>query len=236
VRAHFPHENPLGKSITVGMQQGDPYGEIIGVTGDVKEGSLDTQPTPTTYFIHARLPYAAMIVVIRTQQDPMSTVGPVRRIMHDLDPSLPVADVRRMETVLGETYGRQRFSAILFGGFSLSAMLLAAIGIYGVLAYSVAERTREIGVRLAIGANPGRIVRMVLGDGARMVVAGFAVGMVGAFAVSEALAGMLYEVPARDPFSFTIAPAILLMVALLAAWIPARRAARLDPISALRVE
>jgi putative ABC transport system permease protein len=236
VRANYPGEEPLGKAISVRMDTTNPMGEIIGVVADVQEDSVGKDPTPTVYYNHAHLVYSAMVVLVRTTGDPMSAVAPVRRIMHELDPAQPVADVRRMETVLGATYGRERFSAILMGGFSLSALLLAAIGIYGVLAYSVAERTREIGVRLAMGAQPGRIVAMVLGDGGRLVVIGFAIGMAGALAVSKFMADMLFNTPPRDPVSFTLAPLMLLMVGLVASWVPARRAARLDPIQALRAE
>jgi putative ABC transport system permease protein len=236
VRANLPNEGTLGKMISVDMDRTNPYGEIIGVAGDVKEDTLGKEAVPTVYYVHVHLAYPGMTILVRTQKDPISSVAAVRRIMHDLDPALPVASVRRMEAVLGATYGRERFGAILLGVFSLSAMLLAAIGIYGVLAYSVAERTREIGVRLALGAHPRRIITMVLLQGGRLVLIGFAIGMAGALAASKSLSGMLFEVPARDPVSFTVAPLALLGVALMAAWIPARRAARLDPVQALRVE
>lgn len=236
VRAYMPSEEPVGKSISVEMSRTNPFGEIIGVVGDVPEFAVGKEPTPTVYYVHAQLVYNGMAVVVRTQNDPLSVVAPVRRIMHDLDPALPVADIRSMESILGATYGRERFGAILLGGFSLSALLLSAIGIYGVLAYSVSERTWEIGVRLAIGARPSRIVSLVLANCARMVFIGLAIGMTGAFAVSKSLSGMLYQTPARDPISFSIAPVLLLLVALVAAWVPARRAARVDPIQALRAE
>jgi putative ABC transport system permease protein len=232
----MPNEEPVGKSISVDMNRTNPFGEIVGVVGIVPYLALGREPSPSVYYVHAHLVNNVMAVLVLTQNDPLSVVAPVRRIMHDLDPALPVADVRSMESILGATHDRERFGASLLGGFSLSALLLAAIGIYGVLAYSVSERTREIGVRLAIGARPGGIVNMVLASGARLVLIGLAIGMTGAFAVSKYLSGMLYQTAARDPISFTLAPLLPSTVALLAAWLPARRAARIDPTQALRAE
>jgi putative ABC transport system permease protein len=236
VRTYFPNEDPIGKSISVDMSRTNPFAEIIGVVGNIPSMAIGDKPEPTVYYAHAHLVYPGMVVLVRTQTNPMSIIVPVRRIMHDLDPGVPVASIRSMESILGETYGRQRFGAILLAGFSISATLLAAIGIYGLLAYSVSERTREIGVRLAIGAHPRRILTMVLGNATRLVGTGLAIGMAGAFAVSKFLSGMLFETSAHDPVSFTLAPLLLLGVALAAAWIPANRAASLDPVQALRVE
>jgi putative ABC transport system permease protein len=232
----MPGEEPLGQSINAHMGDTNPFGEIIGVVGDLKEGSLGKPAVPTIYYVHSHLVYSSMILLVRTSRDPLSLVSPARAILHDLDPESPMADVRTMEAVLGETYARERFSTLLLIGFSLSALLLAAIGIYGVLAYSVSERTREIGVRVAIGADARRIAGMVLSDGARFVLGGLAVGIAGAFAASRLMEALLFGIGPRDLASFTIAPGILLAVALVAAYIPARRAARLDPIQALRME
>ena len=145
----------------------------------------------------------------------------MRRVMNDLDSTVPVAEVRIMETILGETYARERFAATLLAGFSLSALVLAAIGIYGVLAYAVSERTREIGVRLAVGAPPWRVVAMVFSNGARFVVLGLGVGMAGALAASKYLATLLYDTGRRDPATFLGVPLLLLVIALIAAWMPA---------------
>jgi putative ABC transport system permease protein len=236
VRKYLNGEDPLSKTISVEMDHPNPFGAIIGVVGDVSEGALGKAPEPTVYYVHAHLTYADMTLLLRTSGDPLGLAAPVRQILHELDPAIPVADIRTMRNVLGETYARQRFSAILLAEFSISALFLAAIGIYGVLAYSVSERTREIGVRLAVGADSGSIVTMVLAEGARFVLAGLAVGMAGALALSQLLSSLLFGTGARDPVAFTAAPAILLAVALLAGFIPARWASRLDPVIALRVE
>jgi putative ABC transport system permease protein len=236
VRKYMANEDPLGRTLSVEMDYTNPFGEIIGVVGDVDEGSVGKEALPTVYYVHAHLPYTAMTLLVRAEGDPLGFVGPVRKIMREIDPLQPVAEVRTMEAVLAETYGREHFSAILFGGFSLVALLLAAIGIYSVLAYSVAERTREIGVRMAVGADAGRIVLMVLRDGARFVLAGLAMGMLGAMVLSRYLEGLLFQVGARDPIAFLTTPGVLLAVALVAAYVPARRAARLDPMKALRAD
>jgi putative ABC transport system permease protein len=177
-----------------------------------------------------------MVFVVRTKADPLSLTGAVRRAIHDIDPSLPVAQMRTMEAVVRETFARQTFSALLLGGLSLVSLVLAAVGIYGVLAYSVTERTREIGVRVALGANPARILALVLGSGMRVVLSGAIVGTGGALALTGLLKSLLFCVQAQDPATFALVPAVLIAVALLSAYLPARRASRLAPVEALKLE
>ena len=236
VEKYMAGEEPLGQQISVAMDFKNPFGEIIGVVGDVKEDALDQAPEPTVYYIHAHLAYAGMVFVLRTKVDPLSLAGPVRRVIHGIDAGLPVAQMRTMETVVRETFARQTFSALLLGGFSLVSLLLAAVGIYGVLAYSVTERTREIGVRVALGAEPGRILRLVLGSGMRVVLLGALVGTGGAMALTGLLKSLLYGVRAHDAVTFAAVPVVLIAVALAAAYLPARRASRLAPMDALRAE
>jgi len=173
---------------------------------------------------------------VRAKNDPLSLADPVRRVIHGIDPAQPVAQIRTMDSIVRETFARQRFSALLLGGFSLVSLLLAAVGIYGVLAYSVTERTREIGVRVALGAEPGRILGLVLGSGMRTVLAGAVAGMGGALALTGLLKSLLFGVKAHDAATFAAAPVVLIAVALLAAYLPARRAARLAPVDALRTD
>ena len=218
------------------MNNENPLGEIVGVAGDVKEGTLDKEPAPTVYYIHSHLDYGEMVFVLRAENDPAALSEPARKVIHELDSELPVSQVRAMETVVRLTFSRQQFSTVLLGGFSVASLLLAAIGIYGLLAYSVTQRTREIGVRVALGAEPASIIRMVVASGARMVIAGAAAGLAAALAFSGLLKSLLFGIGPRDPLTFIAAPAIFVAVALVAAYVPARRAARVSPMEALRAE
>jgi len=236
VRQYMPREQPLGKRIRVLMERENPFGEIVGVVGDVRDWSIDREPMATVYYVYSHLSYTSATFMVRTERNPLSQADAARHIVRGIDPMQPIADVRTLDDVLDENSSGQRFSAVLLGGFSISALLLAAVGIYGVLAYSVAQRTREIGVRVALGAEPGRIVSLIVGTGAKLVMGGAAVGIGGALALTGLLKSLLYGIGPRDPWTFTLAPLILLSVALAAAYIPARRAARLDPMDALRAE
>jgi putative ABC transport system permease protein len=234
VDRYLKGEQPLGKQINAEMDDHNPYGEIIGVVGDVKEDSVDKPPLPTVYYIHNHLSYPAMTFVVRTNGDPLALAGPARRIIQGLDAAQPIADVRAMRTIVEETFSRQRFSAVLLSSFSVASLLLAGVGIYGLLGYSVTERTREIGVRVALGAQPGQIIRLIVGGGARLVATGTIAGIAGALALSGLLKGLLFGVGPRDAATYVAVPLLLGVVALIAAYIPARRAARLEPLAALR--
>jgi len=235
-RRYLAGEEPLGKQISTDMERQNPFGEIIGVAGDVKEDAVDKEPTPTVYYVHAHLVYSGMVFVVRTANDPLAAAEPVRRVIRSLDPGLPVADVRTMDSIVRETFSRQRFSALLLGAFSAVSLLLAAVGIYGVLAYAVTERTREIGVRMALGAEPRRITSLVIAGAASVVLPGMAVGAAGALALTGLLRSLLFGVKPHDETTFVMASVVLAVVALAAAYVPARRAARLMPLDALRME
>jgi hypothetical protein len=216
------------------MQDENPYGQIIGVVGDVKEGSVDHEPTPTVYYNQAHMDAGMMVFVLRTHGDPMTLAGPARGVIRDLDSAQPVAEIIPMQAVVSETFARQRFSAILLIGFSVIAVVLAAIGIYGVLAYSVAERTREIGIRMALGADAARVIAMVAAGGARVVGLGTVAGMAGAFLLTGLLKSMLFGVEPHDVVTFVAVPCVLGLVAMMAAYLPARRASQVAPADALR--
>jgi putative ABC transport system permease protein len=236
VRRYFAGEQPLGKKISVEMEDKNPFGEIIGVVGDVKEGAVDREPTPTVYYIHARLVFSGMVFVVRTSGDPLALTEPVRSVIRSMDAELPVANVRTMDTIVRETFSRQRYSAVLLGAFSAVSLLLAAVGIYGVLAYSVTERTREFGVRLALGAAPQRITSLVISSAAYVVLPGIAVGVAASLALTSLLRTLLFQVKPYDAISFVAAVVVLSGVALVAAYVPARRASRLAPVDALRAD
>ena len=218
------------------MEENNPFGQIIGVVGDVKDQTLDQPPTPTVYYPHAHLAYNRMVIVVRCNSNPLTAAEPIRRVIWSIDPAQPIADVRTMDQVIADTFSRQHFSTLLLAGFSAAALLLAAIGIYGILAYAVSERTREIGVRVAIGATPARVVSLIIRAAAPPVIAGVVLGISGALALTGLLRGMLFQISPRDPLTFAVVPAILALVALMAAYLPARRAAYLDPMIALRMD
>ena len=236
VRQFLRGEQPLGKKIQALMEPENPFGEVIGVVGDVREWSIDHEPIPTVYYTYSQLSFTSMIFLVRAERNPLSFAEPARRIIRGLDPAQPIAEVRTMEDILGENFARQRFSAWLLSGFSIVALVLAGIGIYGVLAYSVTARTRELGVRAALGADSGRIIALVLKTGARPVVGGLVIGIAGALALTGLLKSLLFGIGPRDPLTFVIVPCLLAAVALIAAFLPARRAARLDPMDALRMD
>jgi putative ABC transport system permease protein len=236
VRKYLGAANPLEQQISVWMEEKNPFGQIIGVVGDVRDLTLDQPPTPTVYYPHAHLAYNRMVIVVRSNGNPVALAEPIRRMIRTIDPSQPIAEVRTMDEVIADTFSRQSFSTVLMAGFSVASLLLAAIGIYGILAYSVSERTREIGVRVAIGATPDRIMSLIIGAAARPVVGGLVIGICGALALTGLLRSMLFDISPRDPLTFAFVPAIVSMAALFAAYLPARRAARLDPMAALRAD
>jgi putative ABC transport system permease protein len=235
-RRYLAGEEPLGKQISVEMDQKNPFGEIIGVVADVKEGALDKEPSPTVYYVHAHLVYTGMAFVVRTAGNPLALADAAGQVIRSIDPAQPISQVRTMESIVRETFSRQRFSAMLLVAFSVVALLLAAVGIYGVLAYSVTERTREIGVRMALGAEPGRITYLIAAGAAWIVAGGLAAGMAGALVLTGLLKSLLFGVGPRDWATLSIACLVLVGAAAVAAYVPARRAARLAPVDALRME
>jgi len=241
-RRFWPNESPLGKRIRLfwrTSQQG-PWAEIVGVVRDVPLRQLNEEALPEGYLSPmqgvASWTARGMSLVVRTAADPLALAEAVRREAQALDSTVPVFGVSTAEQVLGRTVSQPRFNLILLGSFAVVALLLASVGIYGVLANAVRQRTHEMGVRLALGARPGAVFRLVIRQGMGLAVAGIGIGLSGAFALTRYLESLLYEVEPADPLTFGGVALLLLGVALLACWIPARRATKVDPMIALRCE
>ncbi|HVG29690.1 MAG TPA: ABC transporter permease [Pyrinomonadaceae bacterium] len=235
-RKHFPGENPVGKRIAVEMMDNPPMNEIIGVVGDVRYDKLDGETFPMVYWTHPQLTYSEMTFVVRTEVDPSSLADPARRVVQSIDPQQPVADVRTMESWVGESVARARFGTLLLTVFSCLALLLAAVGIYGVMAYTVVQRQQEIGIRMALGAQRRDVLRMIMRQGMGMTLVGVALGLAGGLALTRVISGLLFGVSATDPVTFAGVALLLTVVALVACLVPARRATRVDPMIALRYE
>ncbi len=236
-RRHLAGENPIGRRLHVSIgPRGGMNVEVVGVVGDVKMTSLDTEARPAVYIPHTQLSIGLMTLLVRTETPPMSLVGSVTGAVHSLDPELPLADVRTLEDVVDATLARPRTVSVLLTAFALIALVLAGVGVYGVMAYSVAQRTQEIGVRMALGATTQSVFRLVLGQALRLVAAGVVVGLVAAGALTRLLETLLYETEPLDPGTFAITAILLVGVATLASYIPARRGTRIAPVEALRAE
>jgi putative ABC transport system permease protein len=210
--------------------------EIIGVVADVKFKNLTSEWMPTTYVPQAQIPIGRLTVIVRTAGDPSILSRPLAETVRSIDPDLPAYNVKTVEEYLDGTIAIPRFNTLLLGIFAGLALLLTAIGLYGVISYSVAQRTHEIGVRMALGAQPREMMRLVVGQGVRLALLGVGLGLIAAFAFTHFLSSLLFGVTATDPVSFVTVVVILLAVVLLACYVPARRAMRVDPMVALRYE
>ncbi|MCI0541427.1 MAG: ABC transporter permease [Verrucomicrobiales bacterium] len=231
VRKIFPGEDPIGKQINFW----DKTWEVVGVVGGVRHDGLDGQPNDRIYLSQAFCPWMGSLVV-RTSHAPMSLADPVRKAIQSLDPDQPVANLRTLKDMLADSIGQRRLTLLLLGIFSGAALVLAAIGLYGVMSYAVTQRTNEIGIRMALGAQRRDVLRLIVRHGLLLTVFGLVVGFAGCLALTRFLAKQLYEVGTTDPAAFTIVSLVLVAVAFLAAYIPARRATKVDPMVALRCE
>ncbi|MBA2340014.1 MAG: FtsX-like permease family protein, partial [Pyrinomonadaceae bacterium] len=238
VRRDFAGEDPVGKRINLGgTRDGQPiWFEIVGVVADVRSLELSTEPTPEIYTSYLQDPFAGMSFVVRSAVEPASLVPAVREAARQVDKAQPVAEVREMEQIVSEAAAQPRFNALLLSLFAGVALLLAAAGIYGVMSYSVTQRTHEIGLRMALGAQRWDVLRMVFGQGMKLVGLGMALGLIGAFVVTRLLGSLLYGVGTTDPMTFGGVAVLLALVALTACYIPAQRAMKIDPMIALRYE
>jgi putative ABC transport system permease protein len=233
---YFPDQDPMGQRLDVNMFDKPTPAEIIGVVGNVRYDSLVDEAPPAVYFPHPDLTYGFMTLVVRTDGDPTAIAPAVQREIRALDPNQPVSDVRTMNQVMSEWVARSRFNTLLLGLFAGLATLLSAVGIFGVMNYSVALRTRELGLRLAVGAQPRQVLLLVLKQGLGLTIVGVVLGLLAAFALTRLLSGLLFGVAAVDVTTFASISLLLVIVSLLACYLPARRAMRIDPLRALRYE
>ena len=235
-RKYFADEDPIGRRLDVAMFDTPQPAEIIGIVGNVRYDSLIDESPPAVYFPHPDLAYSFMTLVIRTDGEPTAIAPAVQREIRMLDPNQPVSDVRTMDQVMSEWTSRSRFNTLLLGLFAALATLLSAVGIFGVMNYSVALRTRELGLRLAVGAQPRQVLLLVLKQGFVLTLVGVVFGLAAALALTRLLSGLLFGVGAVDVTTFTTISLFLVIVSLLACYLPARRAMRIDPLQALRYE
>src|SRR5262249_25109722 len=233
-RRFFPNQEAIGQRIKTGGA--DRPMEIVGVVGDIKDQELDSVPYPALYVPYAQEPRSGMGVALRAAAEPTALTDAARDEVRKLDPALPVSNPKTVERMIHEITSPKRIMTALMGVFAGIALLLAAVGLYAVMATAVSQRTHEIGVRLALGAQSRDILRLITGHGLKLTLVGLALGMLGAFALTRVMAPLLYGVTATDPLTFALISLTLAGAALLACWIPARKATKVDPMIALRCE
>jgi predicted permease len=236
-RAYWPNADPLGKRLKHGGADSTaPWMTIVGVVGNVKQYALETDSRVALYLPDQQLGFGSLSVAVRTAADPLGLAAAVTREARSLDPNLPLYDVKMMEQRLSESLARRRFAMLMLSLFAVIALLLASVGIYGVMSYTVAQRTREIGIRAALGAQTRDVLRLIVRQGMSLAGIGVGLGLVTAIAATRLMASLLFAVSATDPLTFVVIALLLALVALAACWIPARRAAKVDPMIALRYE
>ena len=233
----FPGQNPLGRRLKLtSYDQDSPWYTVAGVVGDTRHTALDSAVRPQVYVHHNAEPGLQMVVVMRTKDDPAGYAPVARAAVHELDANQPVGRISTMRAVVSDAVARQRFTMSLAGVFAALALILSIVGLYAVVSYSVAERTHELGLRFALGATPGSLIGLVLGDGLRLVAVGVVLGLTGAFLLARFLETQLFGVTAHDPGTFIAVPVLLFSAAAAGCLIPARRATRVDPMTALRTQ
>ncbi len=233
----FPDEDPIGKRLTFDTGASNPdWDEIVGIVGDVMQYGLDQATPMQTYEPHTQQPQSSMTLVVRTAGDPTEQTAAIRNAVLQLDKEQPIFNIRTLDQRLSTSIAQQQFSMLLLGVFAAVALVLAAVGIYGVLSYAVTQRTHEIGIRMALGAGQRDVLKLVVRHGMLLTLLGVVAGLAAAFALTRLMTTLLFGVSATDPLTFSLIALLLIMVALLACWIPARRATKVDPMIALRCE
>jgi putative ABC transport system permease protein len=235
-RLYFPGGNAIGKRLNFNDPQNPVWREIIGIASDVKQFGLNQETPIALYFPHKQSPSRFLTLAVRTSSDPLNLAGEIRSEVWSLDRDLAVSNIQTMEQVVGSTVSVPRLTLFLIGVFAAVAILLAAIGLYGVVSYSAAQRTNEIGIRMALGAERRDVMKMVVAQGMSLTIAGVAIGLFGAFALTRLINKMLFGVSATDPITFVLIAGLVTLVALIASCIPANRASKIDPVIALRYE
>jgi putative ABC transport system permease protein len=236
-REFFSHQDPIGKRIIPGEGRQPIAREIVGVVSDIRHAGLDVKPSLEYYIPYQQTSVDDLTVVARTTGvNPISIAGPLREVIRSMDREQPVYNVRPMMQLVDNSVAQRRFNMSFLGGFALLALVLASIGIYGVMSYSVSQRTRELGVRMALGARRVDVLGMVIGQGMTMVLIGIGLGLVASFGLTRVMASLLFGISAKDPATFVVVAVVLALVALVACYIPALRATRVDPLQALRYE
>jgi putative ABC transport system permease protein len=234
-RRYFPNQDPLGKQMGFGFPpNSDVSREIVGIVGDVRDAALSRKPGPMMYVPFAQAPLYGGEVVIRSSLSASGVAAGIRQAVRSIDKNLPVTDIEFLNDALGKSISQERFRTFLFGSFSAIALLLAAVGIFGVISYSASQRTHEIGIRMALGAGRRDVLRLILAQGAKLALLGLGIGVVAAFLMTRLMSTLLFSISATDPVTFVSVTIILFSVALAACYIPARRAMRVDPMVAFR--
>jgi len=236
-RQYWPNQSPLGKRVRFGPpEDNEPWHTIVGVVSAVRHQRVQEETRMSVYLAHQKIPVGGMSLVARTSANPREFIGAVRREVAQLDPDLPVSEVATMEEVVAESIWQPRLYATLFAVFAGGALLLALIGIYGVMAFLVHTRTHEIGVRMALGATARDVFNLIVGRGMKLTAVGIIIGIGGAIALTRLIHSLLFNTSTTDPFTFILISVLLSLAAFFACYLPARRAAKVDPLVALRYE